>query len=145
MSRFGVAIVENVSVSTLQTVLQLIAASNRAIEIVQLGIGFNGTSSTAEPVDVTLARQSDAGSGSSSVTPVKYDDSTSESLQTTAIKVCTSEPTTGDVVFTQHVHPQTGLFWTPPAPLIVGGGDRLGLRCAAGASVALNAYIVFKE
>lgn len=146
MSRFaGVASVENVAVdSSIETLIQLVAAANHRVLITRVEILFDGTSSTAEPVNVTLTRQSGAGT-SSSLTPVKLDDSLAETLQTTALKTFTAEPTIGDLLATWHVHPQTGLIWTPPTDLIIGGGDRVGLRGLAAASVNCNASIYFEE
>lgn len=139
------ASIDGVSVTnTLTTLIQLVAAANRAIRVTRLEIYFGGTSSTAEPVDVFLKRQSGAGT-SSALTPLKMDDSVAEAIVTTALKTFTAEPTDGDILFVAHVHPQQGLIWSPPCDLIVGGGDRLGLLGLAPSSVACNAGIYFEE
>lgn len=139
------ASIAGVSVTnTLTTLIQLVAASNRAIKIQRLEIYFAGTSSTAEPVDVFLKRQSGAGT-SDALTAVKLDDSVAEAIVTTALKNFTVEPTDGDILFVGHVHPQQGLIWSPPADLVCGGGDRVGLLGLAPSSVACNAGIYFEE
>lgn len=129
------------------TLIQLIAAANHAVKIVAFGVFYKGTSNTDAPHSVDLARQSDAGT-MSSATPVKGDDSVADTLDTTAQHTATAEPTTGDVLAIAAVHPQTGYHWTADdrAPLIIGAGDRIGLRVVSpAASQTVDAYIVFEE
>jgi hypothetical protein len=135
----------NISISTQQTIFQLIAASDHRVKILEVGVSFAGTSSSAEPADIVLQRQSSAGSGSSAATVTKLDDSLAETLQTTGIQGFSSEPTSGDIVGSWHTHTQGGLIWRPPGKLIVGGGDRLGLRITIASATATNAYILFEE
>jgi hypothetical protein len=73
----------------------------------------------------------------SSLTPVKHDDAADETLQVTAQQAASAEPTAGDVLMTEEVHPQTGYTWQAPfgKAIPVGGGDRLGVRVTAGADV----------
>lgn len=132
--------------ATAKTVVQIVAPSNHRLKILGVGLFFDGTSPTAEPVQVELARQSDAGT-MSALTPVKRDDSIAESLQTTAQHTATAEPTTGDVIDSWQVHPQQG--WEQFYPFgqepIVGGGDRAALICTAPATVNVRAKLIFEE
>lgn len=144
-SRAGVGIVTGVNVtSTLATLLQLIAAANHRVRLTRFEIFFAGTSSTGEPVEVSLARQSTAGT-SSAGTVVPLDDSLAEALLTTALDTFTVEPTTGAILWYGRVHPQSGLIWTPPSDLWIGGGDRLGIRGEAATTVAAEVNMYFEE
>lgn len=145
--RVGIAAQAGISTGTsAKTLLQLIAAANHAIKVLEVLIGFHGTSNTAEPILVQLVRQSSAGT-MSALTAVKGDDSVADSLDTTAQHTATSEPTTGDVLRSWTVHPQTGLHVQAHdlGPIMVGAGDRIGLRVTAAADVNADATLVFEE
>lgn len=129
-----------------KTILQVVAAANHAVRIDEFGIGFQGTSNTAAPGLLEVVRQSDAGT-SSAATVVKQPDDSDETLQTTARKNCTAEPTTGDVLMSIPIHPQTGFTWQAQfgKHIKVGGGDRLGLRVTFAADVNCCAYFKGEE
>lgn len=132
---------------TAKTVLQVVAASNHALAIKALDITFDGTSPTAQPVLVELVRQTTAGT-MSSATPIKYPaDDSDETTQMTAQHTATVEPTTTDVVRRYHVHPQLGRPIDFPfgEEIKVGGGDRLGIRITAPASVNCMPCITGEE
>ena len=135
------------SAATARTVLQVVAASNHRVKVPEWGVSFDGASNTAVPVLVELVRQSSAGSGSSAVTLSKADESTDETLQTTAIDGCTSEPTGSEVIHAELVHPQAGYTWQSQfgGELLIKGGTRLGLRCTAPAGVNCKARITLEE
>lgn len=132
--------------ATQKTVVQIVAAANHRVKILGWGVFFDGISTTAEPVQAVLQRQSTAGT-SSALTPVKLDDSLAETLQTTARHTATVEPTSGDVVDAIEVHPQQGYEKLLPLgqEIICGGGDRIGIRCTAPAGVNVRAKIIFEE
>lgn len=121
-----------------KTLLQIIAASNHGVVIDEISISFEGVSNTAAPIRVDVMRQTDAGTmGTSNSTIVKDPDDSDETLQTTRADSSSGEPTAGDILFTEYVHPQTGYTWQAPfgRGIKVGGGDRLGIRVTAAASV----------
>jgi len=130
------------------TLLQINAATNHPCEIVEVGVGFNGTVATHEPRKVELLHQTDAGT-MSALTPEKYDSSDGDTLDTTAQHTATAEPTAGNIIQGWLVHPQTEFVWqAPPGKGIkVGAGDRIGLRTVGdGANTHdCSAYIVFDE
>jgi hypothetical protein len=134
------------SAATAKTALQLVAASNHRVKILRWGVFFDGTSVTAEPVQVELARQTTAGTMSSN-TPNKLDDSLAESLQTAAQDNATAEPTKGDVIDVVEVHPQQGyeIIYPLGQEPVIGGGDRAGIICTAPAAVNVRVKIVFEE
>lgn len=129
-----------------KTLIQIVAAANHRVKVLGFHVSFDGTSSTAAPIAVRLLRQTTAGT-MTSLTPVKWDDSIADSLLTTAQHTATAEPTSGDVLLSANVHPQSGyevLFPFGQEP-IVGGGDRVGLEVTAGADVNAFAWIRFEE
>lgn len=120
-----------------KTLLQIVAATNQKVLIDEISISFNGVSNTAEPIKVDVLRQTTAGT-MSALTMVKDPDDWAETMQTTAQHTSTSEPTAGDVLMSEHVHPQQGWTWQAPfgRAIAIGGGDRLGIRVTAAASVS---------
>lgn len=131
--------------ATAKTVLQLVAAANHPVAVKGFGVSFDGTSATAEPVQVDILRQTTAGT-MSAATPVE-ETNTGTTLQTTAQKTATAEPTAGNVLRRYEVHPQAGILekFTIEDELILAGGGRLGIRCTAPANVNVTAHISFEE
>lgn len=133
--------------ATAKTVLQILAPANHRVKILGWSVFFDGTSVSAEPVQVELLRQTTAGTMSASSAEEKLDDSLAETLQVSATHTATAEPTAGGLLQAIEVHPQTGyeklypLFQEP----IVGGGDRVGIRCTAPAGVNVRASITWEE
>lgn len=132
--------------ATARTVIQLVAASNHRVKLLSYGVYFDGTSSSAEPVQVRLLRQTTAGT-MTSLTLTKRDDSIGETLQTTGQHSATAEPTAGDVLEVKEVHPQSGYEKVFPfgQEIIIGGGDRAGIECTAPAGVNVRAEMIFEE
>lgn len=131
--------------ATAKTVIQVVAAANHKVKLLRWGVFFDGTSATAEPVQVRLLRQSTAGT-MSSLTPTKQT-TDSETVQTTAQHTATAEPTAGDVLDICEVHPQSGyeVVLTPDNYIWVAGSGRVGIECTAPAGVNVRAKIVFEE
>lgn len=132
--------------TSLKTLIQIVAASHHAVKIDEISISFQGTSNTASPILVQVARQSDAGT-TSALTPVKDPDDWDETMQTTARHTATAEPTTGDVLIEEYVHPQAGFSWQARFgnEIKIGGGDRLGILVTAGATVSAAARVCGEE
>lgn len=132
--------------ATAKTVLQLVAAANHRVKILGWGVFFDGTSTTAEPVQVRLLRQTTAGT-MTALTPTKRDDSIADTLLTTAQHTATAEPTAGDLIEAIEVHPQQGYQVLYPLGVepIIGGGDRVGIECTAPAAVNVRAVALFEE
>lgn len=132
--------------ATAKTVVQIIAPTNHRVKILRWGVFFDGISGTAEPVQVALCRQSTAGT-MSALTPVKADDSLAETLLTTAQYNATVEPTTGDVLDSVEVHPQSGyeIIYPLGQEMIIGGADRVGIVCTAPATVNARCKLIFEE
>jgi hypothetical protein len=150
MPQQGIAFVSGAVVTTTaRTILQLLGDTNRSIQILEVGVSFNGTSSTATPATVELVRQSSAGTGLSALVADtdlnKLNDSIAEAFTTTGLYgPGSAEPTTGSPLWLSYVHTQSGYIWRPPAPVYCGGGDRIGLRITNG-SASVNGYFIFEE
>lgn len=144
----GQAVTAEISLTaaTAKTVIQIVAAANHRVKVLSWGVYFDGTSATAEPVQVRLLRQTTAGT-MTSLTPTKRDDSIADTLLTTAQHTATAEPTAGDLLEAKEIHPQSGYEKIYPlgGEVIVGGGDRVGIECTAPANVNVRAEIVFEE
>jgi hypothetical protein len=127
----------SLSASTPKTMLQLVAAANHRVLIKSYSVSFKGVSSTDPPVLVQLVRQTSAGT-SSAATVEKNNEGDDETLQSSAVKDCTAEPTTGNVIIEAEVHPQSGwhVFLPLGQEIVVKGGGRVGIRCAPGAAPA---------
>ena len=146
-ARQGIAKLTGVATGTsAKTLIQLAAATNHAIEIVEVGIGFHGTSNTEEPILVELLRQTDAGT-MSALTINSADDSGGDTFDTSAYHTATVEPSAGTVLRAWTVHPQTGFVYQAhdKAPIIVGAGDRIGLRATSADGADSDSYICFVE
>jgi hypothetical protein len=123
------------SAATKKTVLQILAPANQRVVVKGYRISFDGTSGSAEPVLVEFSRQSTAGTMSAGTSAVR--DTAMPTVQTTVTKTASAEPTETSVVFSQDVHPQTGVKepLVFDEEIIVPGGGRLGVACTAPATV----------
>jgi len=128
----------------------LIAPANQGIRINRIGVSFKGISNTQAPFLVELVRQTSAGTMTAygALGPIKRDSGISSSLQTTGAHSATStEPTTGDLLASEYVHPQTGVekFLSLQHDVVVAPGERIGLRVTADSSVDSSWTVDFEE
>lgn len=143
--RNGIALVQDVSTGTDPlTLIQLVAATNHAIAITELCVGFAGQNPTHKPILVELLRQTTAGTGSS-LTLRKTDDSIADTFDTTGQHAFSAEPSAGEILRSFRVHPQLSLPYPFAEPIIVGAGDRIGLRVTAENDVKAEAHLCFEE
>lgn len=121
-----------------KTILQIVAASNHRVVVNKIVVSFEGVTVTDAPVQVRVLRQSTAGT-MSSLTLVK-DGDTAETLEVTAQHTASAEPTAGDVLESQLVHPQSSRVFV--GPYVVPGGGRLGVEvtAAVGIDCIVSAY-----
>lgn len=132
--------------NTPKTILQLIAPTNQRLLLKKIAFFFDGVSSTGEPVIVKLIKQSTAGSGGTSATPVMIG-AGSETLQATGLYGITTEPTAVATLDLWEIHPQQG--WQEmisidlPYPVVGGGRTGLQVTLPVGATAinALGKYI----
>lgn len=131
--------------ATTKTVIQVAAPASQRLILKSWGISFDGVSSTAEPVQVELLRQTTAGT-MTSLTPVRRS-AGSETVQATAQHTATVEPTAGDVLDSVEVHPQGGYKEIVPfdGRIEVPGGTRIAVRATAPAAVNARAVLTWEE
>lgn len=144
---FGSAVTSEIALAaaTAETVLQLVAAANHKVAVLGWGIFFDGIAVTAEPVQVVLMRQSDA--GTMSALTCKQTQTAAETIQTTAQHTATAEPSSSDILDVLEVHPQSGfeIKFPPGHEIWVNGGTRLGIVCTSPAIVNARAKMFFEE
>lgn len=117
------------------TLLQVVAAAQQRLKIHEASVSFQGTSNTATPIQVDILRQTSAGT-MSALTPKLWDKDMQETIQSTAQSNATAEPSAGDLLASECVHPQTGFYWQAPfgKELKVQGGGRVGMRLVTPAA-----------
>lgn len=136
------------SASTAKTVLSVIAASGAPIKLVEFGVSFDGTSSTATPVLVELCASTEAGAGTATSQPPVQVGGPTRTVQASGKRNFTAEPSALTTLQRWRVHPQAGIVLQFPLgrePMQVTGGRALVLRCTAGASVNFAGYMTFEE
>lgn len=139
-------LVENVaaSITAAQSFIQIVAASNHRVKIKRIIISGQGITVADTPVTFEVLKQTTAGT-SSALTLVKTNDSDDETLEVTALKTFTAEPTAGNIKFSKNV-PSTGqweLVFPLGFELFVNGGERLGVRALT--AVQASVYTVTIE
>jgi hypothetical protein len=141
----------NVTAVPGKTILQITNPSTQRLRIKELVLGFDGISSVAVPTLIRLARQTTAGtpSGSSTPTPVLVDPGGPAALQTAVLAgaaAWTAEPTLGDILFNERIHPQGGLTYQYVLGQedIIAPSGRLALIVVAAASVNLSGHLVWE-
>ncbi len=135
---------------TASTTLSLVqvVASTKPLRIKEIGISFNGTDSTKEPIQLDILRQTSAGT-SSSLTLVENQE-IGETALATALQTFSAEPSAGDILRSWYISP-AGTTWAFQWPMgdeiIVGPSGRLGIRAitASGVTPKVLPYIVFDE
>jgi hypothetical protein len=124
----------------------------------EIGVSFNGTSSSATPVTVRLVRCTVAPSGGGAITQAPTPlDSAAPSSTFTAYQpssaspgvYSTTAPTVGVYLRSWYVSPTSGLVvqfplgQEPDGPATTAAG--LGIQCIAPATVQVNSYMIWTE
>lgn len=136
------------SAATAKTILSVINASAGLIRICEMSVSFDGTSATAEPVTVELCSSTEAGAGTATSHTIVQCRGSTRTVQATAKRNFTAEPTTLTVLKRWLVHPQAGIVLQYPLgrePEQVTTADALVIRCTAPATVNAQAYMEFEE
>lgn len=144
--QFGVPFETVSTSSTPKTVAGAQCPAQQAVKVIGFNIGFDGTSSTQGPAIVEMCQSTYAtngpGTNSTSVTPAKYDSGRPETIQTTAAKNWTSEPTVLTVVeaFLIPVYMGSGIIYVPlTSPFVCKGGGGVAMRITLPSAVTANA------
>ncbi len=136
------------SASTPTTVGFITTATNQRVKLLAYGFFFDGTSNSAQPVEIKLARPT-AATLTTGGTAIITEPGFGETVQTTVGLAASVEPTlTASLVFkTITVHPQLGYEYLSPLGQEeqAKGGTNLVFSANAPAIVNLRGYFQFEE
>lgn len=138
--------------ATAKTVVGVRAATNVCLKVTEAAISFDGATSTNAPAicefnQITFATNP-PGTNSTSVTPPKRDAGRAETVQATAARNWTAEPTVHTVQRVLDVGQYNGVvvYMHPFAsPHIVVGGSGCGLRLTSPNNVNFGGGLVAEE
>lgn len=142
------------SAATAKTVGQIKSLANQRLKLLKWGVSFDGTSPSAEPVQVRLVRQTSVIGGTpTAVTPILNGVGSETPQSSFAYSAGGSEPTydsPNKVLAAIEVHPQSGYEYTYPLgqeDLITGGASvsYLGIECTAPAAVNVRCQMKWEE
>lgn len=134
--------------ATAKTILMVINAANSLIRLCEMGVSFDGTSASAEPVTVELVSSTQATAGTNTSHTIAQCRGSTRTVQATAARNYTAEPTVLTVLKRWLVHPTAGMVLQFPLgrePEQTVTADGLGIRCTAPANVNAQAYLEFEE
>ena len=134
--------------ATAKTILNFIAAANGTFIVVEFAVSFDGTSATAEPVTVELCYSTQAGAGTTTSHTITQARGPTRTVQGTAQRNYSAEPTALTVWKRWLVHPQTGIELQFPLgrePEEIVTADGICLRCTAPATVNAQGYMEIEE
>jgi len=122
--------------------------TNQRVKVLGYGFYFDGTSNSAQPVEIKLARPT-AGTLTAGGTAIKCDAGLGETIQSTVGLAASAEPTlTASLVCkTITVHPQLGYEYLAPLGQeeMIAGGTNFVFSANAPASVNLRGYMKYEE
>ncbi len=127
-----------------RTLFHVLAPTNHRITIWGLDIGMKGSTPATAPVPLDWCIQSTAGTGSA-LAPQYQDRGIDDAKLATLTKDFTAEPTFGAILIEFPMHQQAVVLWRPPYPIIVKGGERVGLRYKSATFVPVTFTIYVEE
>jgi hypothetical protein len=132
--------------STAKSVIRLKAPTNQRVKVLGYGFYFDGTSNSAQPVQIQIGRISADGTFTAE-TPLPNEPELTETFQTVVGINASAEPTYSGYLKTWTVHPQLGYEYLAPLgqEIIVNGGGMLGFVVNAPAAVDVRGYVMFEE
>lgn len=136
------------SAATAKTVMSVINAANGLIRLCEFSVSFDGTSATAEPVTVELCSNTEGAAGTATSHTIVQVRGATRTVQATAKRNFTVEPTTITVLKRWLCHPTAGLVIQFPLgrePEQTTTADALLIRCTAPANVNVQGYMEFEE
>jgi hypothetical protein len=131
---------------TPKTVFRVKAPTNQRAKILGYGFFFDGTSNSAQPVQIQIGRISADGTFTAA-TPLPNEEELTETFQTAVGLNASAEPTYSNYLKTLTVHPQLGYEYLAPLgqEIIVKGGGMLGFVINAPAAVDVRGYLMLEE
>lgn len=134
--------------ATAKTILSVINAANSLIRVTAFAVSFDGISSVGEPVTVELCSSTEAGAGTATSHTIAQVRGAPRTVQATAKRNFTAEPSVLTVLMRWLVHPQTGLAVQFPLgrePEQTVTVRALVLRCTAPATVNAQGFMEWEE
>jgi len=146
---FDVNIPQTALSATTPTVVGFLTSpTNQRVKLLGYGFYFDGTSNSAQPVEIKLARPT-AGTLTAGGTAIKCDAGLPESVQSTVGLSASTQPTlTASLVAkTITVHPQLGYEYLAPLGQeeMIAGGTNFVFSANAPATVNIRGYMKFEE
>lgn len=127
-----------------QTLFQVSVPSGQKVAINGADISLQGSTPASTPIPLEWLIQTSAGN-SSKLTAQKQDRGADETVQATLLKSFTSEPSGTTVLVSFSLHQQSTGLWRPPTPMIVKGGERVGLRWTSGTFLPVSVTVYLEE
>lgn len=138
----------SLSAATAKTVLQLVTPSTTRAKIVSFSVSFNSVTASDAPAVVDLIRQTTAGTGGTSATLAALDPDAPAALSSGLYNIASSEPTSGNVLWTGYVTPVGGLFvynFAEGEEPVLDISDRVGIRITSPSAVSAIATLTYAE
>ena len=141
---------EALAAATAETVLHLIGHASVKAKIVEWGVSFDGTSPTAEPVQVKLFRTTADDGTASGASELMWGDPDAPTPLCTVKHSFSVEPTKASFpIFAMEVHPQAGLIIQYPLGREIGldntASGGVCIEVTSPAIVNVQGYIVWEE
>lgn len=135
--------------ATAKTIVNWITATNALSRVVELSVSFDGVTSTAVPVTVELCSSTQATAGTSTAHTIAQTGGPTRTVQGTAARNYTAEPTVLTVLKRWLVRPDGGglivQFPLGREPEQVVSARGLAVRCTAPAAVNVQGYLEVEE
>jgi hypothetical protein len=138
--------------TALKTLAQMATPSTSRAEVIEWSVSFNGTNAAAVPALIQLNRQTTAGTGGVSFTPLQQDladpASTIVGLTGPTAATWTAEPTAGSIIYSDYYTP-VGLGPFVQYPLgrgiVLPVSARIAIVCTAAVAVNCAGHITWNE
>lgn len=131
------------------TVCRLKAAANQRVRVLGYGFFLDGTSNSAQPVQLQFGRMSVDVTSPAALTILPNEEDLTETFQTSAAAspAHADEGTYTNYLKTIAIHPQLGYEYLAPQgqEIIIKGGGMLGFVLNAPAAVNVRGYVMFEE
>jgi hypothetical protein len=133
--------------TTIAAVFTADTAGHRC-RILEIALGFSDDAPADLNMGVAIKRTSNVGAGTkTSFTPMPFDSLSLASIISAGVDY-TVEPTTyGNAIMAIELHRQNSLLWVPPAELICGRNELIGLITTPRTAAAgvMSGHIIFEE
>lgn len=135
--------------ATAKTIMNIVNAANSLVRLTEFSVSFDGTSATAEPVAVELCLSTQATAGTSTSHTIVQIGGPTRTVQASAARNYSAEPTVLTVIKRWLVRADGGLlhvqFPLGREPEQTTTADGLLIRCTAPAAVNVQGHMEFEE